>query len=203
MGLSHRLCLTCIRETRLACYILKCSSICALLDIKKCSHRCFFPVNAYRVSLPPLRERQDDIPLLLGRFLDEAATSLNKSKPTVSPQLIPLLQRYAFPGNIRELRAMIFEAVSLHRKGVLGLASFQAAIGGTIDLSSDLDSSAPTTESGLSDAISYPEQLPTLKESADLLVDEAMRRAHQNQTQAARLLGISRPALSKRLKNRP
>jgi transcriptional regulator with PAS, ATPase and Fis domain len=157
----------------------------------------YYRLNAYRIHLPPLRERQDDIPLLLNRFLVEASTSLGKKIPAVSAQLIPLLQRYAFPGNIRELRAMVFEAVSLHRNGVLGLTSFQTTIQGEGGLSTGTVLSAHGV-----DSILYPEQLPTLKESADLLVDEAMSRANQNQTQAAKLLGISRPALSKRIKNR-
>ena len=49
------------------------------------------------------------------------------------------------------------------------------------------------------DGLGFPAKLPTLKEAADLLVEEAMRRSGDNQTRAARLLGISRPALSKRL----
>ena len=162
----------------------------------------FYRLNSYRVDLPPLRERREDIPLLLERFLTAAAASLKKNKPTVPSQLIPMLQNYRFPGNIRELRTLVFEAVSLHSKGILSLASFRAVTGDVIDPSHANETAGPILEPDSVPSISYPEQLPTLKESADLLVDEAMRRSNQNQTQAARLLGISRPALSKRLKNR-
>ncbi len=162
----------------------------------------YYRLNSYRIALPPLRERQEDIPLLLGRFLDEAATAQKKERPSVSPQLIPLLQRYPFPGNIRELRAMVFEAVSLHRSGVLGVASFQSTMGSLFDCASTPVATNLSAEADVPLTVCYPERLPTLKESADLLVDEAMRRANQSQTQAARLLGISRPALSKRLKIR-
>ena len=162
----------------------------------------FYRLNAYRVALPPLRERRDDIPLLLERFLTAAAESLQKDKPKVSQQLLPLLNGYHFPGNIRELRTLVFEAVSLHRKGVLGLESFQSVMGSSPVVNPTQAMVAVAEGAESSSVIGYPEKLPTLKESADLLVDEAMRRANQNQTQAARLLGISRPALSKRIKNR-
>lgn len=162
----------------------------------------FYRLNSYRVALPPLRERREDIPFLLDRFLLEAAESLQKDKPTVPRQLIPLLQGYHFPGNIRELRTLVFEAVSLHRKGILSLESFQSVVGSSAVPTTDIETTTTADESASLQSIKYPEHLPTLKESADLLVDEAMRRANQNQTRAARLLGISRPALSKRLKNR-
>lgn len=162
----------------------------------------FYRLNSYRIALPPLRERREDIPLLLERFLTAAAASLKKNKPTVPPQLIPLLQSYHFPGNIRELRTLVFEAVSLHRKGILSLASFQAVMGSSFAPAPITGTVTSTIEADLMASIRYPDQLPTLKESAGLLVNEAMRRTKQNQTQAARLLGISRPALSKRLKNR-
>lgn len=158
----------------------------------------FYRLNSYRVALPPLRERREDIPLLMDRFITAAAESLKKEKPSVPRQLVPLLQSYHFPGNIRELRALVFEAVSLHRKGVLSLKSFHSVIGEQPTAGGFVNSAEIDPVS----SVVYPEQLPTLKESADLLVDEAMRRANHNQTQAARLLGISRPALSKRLKNR-
>ncbi|MBE0501438.1 MAG: sigma-54-dependent Fis family transcriptional regulator [Desulfuromonadales bacterium] len=161
----------------------------------------YYRLNAYRIALPPLRERPEDIPLLLDQFLDEAATSLQKQKPTVAAELVSLLQRYPFPGNIREMRAMIFEALSLHKGGPLKIAAVQASPGRGLDL--PLSASTPAADAAdLPSTIQYPAALPTLKESADLLVDEALRRTNHNQTQAARLLGISRPALSKRLKIR-
>ena len=162
----------------------------------------YYRLNAYRIAVPPLRERPEDIPLLLDQFLDEAATSLQKQKPTVAAQLIALLQRYPFPGNIREMRAMIFEALSLHKGGPLNIAAVQALPGGEGALFALSASTPAADEADLPSTIQYPVTLPTLKESADLLVDEALRRTNHNQTQAARLLGISRPALSKRLKIR-
>ncbi|PLX99123.1 MAG: two-component system response regulator [Desulfuromonas sp.] len=154
----------------------------------------YYRLSSYRVVLPPLRERPEDISMLVEKFSREAAASQNKDVPSVDPQLIPFLQRYSFPGNARELRALVFEAVSLHKSGPLGLKSFKKSI------PSD-QLVAPGISEDLPENVRYPAKLPTLKESANLLVDEAMRRADGNQTRAAKLLGISRPALSKRLKN--
>ncbi len=156
----------------------------------------YYRLSAYRVSLPPLRQRLEDIPLLLEKFLREAAESLGRELPDVDPRLVPLIQGYAYPGNVRELRAMVFEAFSLHKSGPLGAEAFRKAVGSG-------PAALPSEQSGtLPDEVRFPATLPTLKEVADLLVDEAMRRSGNNQTRAARLLGISRPALSKRLAGR-
>ena len=153
----------------------------------------YYRLNSYRINLPPLRQRLEDIPLLLDKFIREACESQGCEAPAPDPQLIPLLQSYGFPGNARELRAMVFEAVSLCKSATLGVSSFEKVIGKSA--STNL-APPPDTEDG---TVQFPATLPTLKEAADLLVAEAMLRSGNNQTRAAKLLGISRPALSKRL----
>jgi DNA-binding NtrC family response regulator len=155
----------------------------------------YYRLKAHHVHLLPLRERRDDIPLLLDHFLEEAAGCLGKQKPTVPAAIFDLLGTYHFPGNVRELRAMIYDAVSQHNSGMLALHRFDKAIGGQLPPSAaPPDANAPGGE-----LLSFSARLPTLKQAGDLLVREAMRRANGNQTQAAKLLGISRPALIKRL----
>ncbi len=155
----------------------------------------YYRLRAHHVQIPPLRERRDDVPLLFDHFLEEAANSLAKRKPAVPAAVFDLLGTYHFPGNVRELRAMVFDAMSQHSSGVLALARFGKAIGGR------KGPTDPARNNSAPDAVllSFSDRLPTLKQAADLLVLEAMRRANGNQTQAARLLGISRPALIKRL----
>jgi DNA-binding NtrC family response regulator len=154
----------------------------------------FYRLRTHRVRVPPLRERRDDVPLLLEHFLEEAARSLGKKKPTPPRQLAQLLQTHDFPGNVRELKAMVFDAVSLHESHVLSMASFLEAMGRR---------DAPAEASGTADQNPFAglERLPGFDEALELLVSEAMARAGGNQTLAARLLGISQPALSKRLKS--
>jgi DNA-binding NtrC family response regulator len=155
----------------------------------------YYRLRTHRVRVPPLRERKDDIPLLLEHFLEDAARSLGKKKPTAPKQLAQLLATHDFPGNVRELKAMVFDAVSLHKERVLSMEAFVDAIGRQDGRS---DAADPVADGNPFGAV---ERLPSFDEALEMLVNEAMKRAGGNQTLAARLLGISQPALSKRLKS--
>ncbi|MDD2337470.1 MAG: sigma-54 dependent transcriptional regulator, partial [Geobacteraceae bacterium] len=89
----------------------------------------YFRISTHQVYIPPLRERLEDIPILLEYFLDEASKVMGKKKPTYPDELITLFSTYDFPGNVRELRALIFDAVARHRSGVLSLERFREALG--------------------------------------------------------------------------
>ena len=137
--------------------------------------------------------------MLIDEFLHEAATSFGKKAPTAPRELATLLSIYDFPGNVRELRAMIFNAVSLHKSHVLSLDSFKEKIGYTAK--TELPPLAATEQPDNEPTrIIFPDRLPNLDEGGNLLVAEAMRRANGNQTIAATMLGITRQALAKRLK---
>jgi len=151
----------------------------------------YFRLCTHHVALPPLRARLDDLPLLVEHFLAEAAGALGKRKPTAPRQLCQLLATHPFPGNVRELRALVYNAVSLHQGGVLSTETFQQALG-----------RGPAPATGRENPFEGQEPLPTFDEALELLVDEALRRSQGNQTVAARLLGVTQPALSKRLKAR-
>lgn len=161
----------------------------------------YYRLCAHHVHVPPLRERREDLPLLLDHFLREAAGALDKKIPTPPPELAVLLATYPFPGNIRELRAMVYDAVSLHESGILSMEAFRRAlkVGGK-DAGA---SKAKTQVQAPPPDVLFSERLPTLAECVDLLVKEAMKRAEGNQTIASGLLGITRQALSKRLKKKP
>ncbi len=154
----------------------------------------YYRLQTHHIHIPPLRERKDDIPLLIDNFLEKAAEKLNKKKPTPPKELYTLLSNYHFPGNIRELEGLIYDAVSIHRFGVLSLDSIRNKIFTDIKKDVDLES----TEENLSKIV-FPENLPTLKEVEEALIQEALKRADNNQSIAARLLGLSRRALNNRL----
>jgi DNA-binding NtrC family response regulator len=156
----------------------------------------FYRLSAHHIHLPPLRERIDDIQMLVDHFLTEASLLQKKKKPAVPPDLIVLLSTYHFPGNVRELKAMVFDAVIQHKGGVLSLERFRRAIGREQGTSPPVPS-PETTDSGA--PVSLSGRFPTLKETEEFLVAEAMRRAKNNQGVAASLLGITRQALNKRL----
>ena len=155
----------------------------------------YFRLFTHNIGIPPLRERPEDLPVLLDFFLGEAAREMGKRKPTPPEELLVLLANYPFPGNVRELRAMVFNAVSVHKGRKLSMELFQKAMG--IARKEQFVDKEGLVENPL---LTFHERLPTLKEAACLLVTEAIKRTGGNQSMAARLLGITQPALSSRLK---
>ncbi len=84
----------------------------------------YFRLRAFHVRIPPLRDRLDDLPSLVAHFVREAATDLGRKPPQVPDRLYRQLRQYGFPGNIRELRAMVFDAVARHTTGALPVEPF-------------------------------------------------------------------------------
>jgi len=154
----------------------------------------YYRLCVHHLHVPPLRERAGDIPLLLDHFMETVAQEMGKRKPTAPRELQVLLANHPFPGNVRELKSMVYDAVSVHQARMLSMDSFKRAIGHSGDL--------PARQPGAAaQALFAPsEPLPNLRDLPDLVIAEAMRRAKGNQSAAARLIGISQPALCKRLK---
>ncbi|HSW64153.1 MAG TPA: sigma-54 dependent transcriptional regulator [Dissulfurispiraceae bacterium] len=159
----------------------------------------YYRLRAHHIHIPPLRERAEDIPLLLLHFLELSAKLLQKKTPHFPPELVVLLQGYRFPGNVRELQLMAFDAVVQSKGGMISQKIFRDVIG----------------EEKVVHHISFRDDgwkrdflkgesagLPTLKEAEEFLVEEALRNAGGNQGAAASMLGISRQALNKRLSRR-
>lgn len=155
----------------------------------------FYRLNVHHIQVPPLRDRKEDIPLLLDFFLAEAAESLERDKPTPPPELAQWLSVYDFPGNVRELRNMVFDAVAQHQGRILSTERFRQAMG--------LEEGGwQEQKGGEMPEVVFPSQLPTLSGMSNLLVDEALDRSGGNQNLAAHMLGITRQALNQRLKKR-
>ncbi|MCX7988742.1 MAG: sigma-54 dependent transcriptional regulator [Thermodesulfovibrio sp.] len=155
----------------------------------------FFRLKVHHVHLPPLRERKDDIPVLLDHFIKEAAISLGKKPPKYPEELIIFLTNYNFPGNVRELKMIVYDAVARCSSAFLSLESFRDII----DISGAIDRELKSEIVKFYINMRFPDKLPTLKEMEDLLINEALRRSKGNQGIAASMLGITRQALNKRL----
>ncbi|MCK5003801.1 MAG: sigma-54-dependent Fis family transcriptional regulator, partial [Candidatus Aminicenantes bacterium] len=112
------------------------------------------------------------------------------------PELITLLSTYYFNGNIRELQAFIYDAVSRHISGVLSLQSFKDVIEEGRETTDLIDSDEDINSTDIS---GFFNQFPTLKEAETFLIEKALEQAKGNQGIAASILGISRQALNKRL----
>jgi len=152
----------------------------------------YFRLRSHHVHLPALRERPGDLPCLLDHFLEMAARDFGKKKPTPPKELAILLANYGFPGNVRELKSMVFDAVGAHQGKILSMEAFKRAIG-----EQEIGTVVPERGSNPFGAL---DRIPTLGEAHALLVQEALRRAEGNQSLACRMLGITQSALSKRLK---
>jgi DNA-binding NtrC family response regulator len=151
----------------------------------------YFRISTYHVNMPPLRERPEDILLLASHYLDKACEELNLNIEKISPRLADLLLAYDYPGNVRELRAMMYDAIA-HG----GLDTLQRKLAGRIKNIPKYPGYSHPQE------IQYPDPLPTLEDTAQSLIKEALKRSKGNQAAAARMLGISRQALHQRVKQK-
>jgi DNA-binding NtrC family response regulator len=156
----------------------------------------FYRLYAHRLLIPPLRERREDLPLLLDHFLVTAAREFDKKKPTPPPELVNFLRNYPFPGNVRELEALVYGAVARHSEGVLSMESFRDVI---TDFSSGriADRRKPVGDEAL---IAMFGHFPTMAEVEEYMISEALKQAKGNQGIAANILGIARQTLNKRLR---
>ncbi len=147
-----------------------------------------YRLKTHKIKLPPLRERKLDLSMLINHFINLAAKDMGSEAPLQPKNLASQLADYEFPGNLHELKGMVFDGVSRSNGIQLNITPFMEAINElNIGVTRPLDS------------ISFPKELPTLAEMSQALIDEAMSRTANNQTAAARMLGISQSALSRRI----
>jgi len=165
----------------------------ALQKIGKFREDLIYRLKIHHINIPPLRERIGDLSILIQHFVKKFTPVLQQKPPKISNELITWLETYHFPGNIRELQGMIIDTMARGAKsGELSLEHIQ----------SYLTEPVPKNKQITDKSCSFGNfiQLPTLKEADEMLIAEAMKRAGGNQTQAAKMLGITQPSLSARLK---
>jgi DNA-binding NtrC family response regulator len=139
-----------------------------------------YRIRIATLAIPPLRQRMDDVPVLVEAFLKEAATQAGRAVPDIGREAMEALMRHPWPGNVRELKGVIEQ-------------SLVRATGDLIRLE-DLPSEIAT---GREPAVT-PGMAPAAGTAREQLV-EALRRAGGNRAEASRLLGISRSTLYRRL----
>lgn len=152
----------------------------------------YYRLNVHHITPIPLRDRLEDLPYLIEYFLQKAAKNFNKKKPTVPNELYTLLSTYHFPGNIRELQSMVFDAVGTHKSKIMSLSVLKH-----INPNSKIEPDKPDFTND--EQVLFGEKLPTLKEVQNALVDEALKRTNNNQSIAAQILGVTRQALNRRV----
>ena len=165
----------------------------------------FFRLSVLPISIPPLRERRQDIPLLAQRFAVRTAAEMNKEIQGVSPEALLLLQDYDWPGNVRELQHAIERAVILSTEPVLQAHAFD---GVRFGLSRNLTGPSPARAGhGVAlgdDGHRVPPGAVVLtsldvQAAEQLLIARALEVSLGNRTRAAELLGMSVRTLRSKL----
>jgi DNA-binding NtrC family response regulator len=144
----------------------------------------YYRLNVVPIDIAPLRERKEDIPDLVNLFITRFAGESGKMIEGITPQAMQILVNYHWPGNVRELQNIVERACALSKGPQLE--------------ASDIHIDERPSKSGNGAPGFLPDGL-TLEQWEDEMVQEALKRANGNKSQAARLLGLSRNALRYRL----
>jgi len=144
----------------------------------------FYRLAVFDIALPPLRDRREDIPLLVEAFLHEVGQSIGRPAAGVSEDAIAALTSHAWPGNVRELRNAIERAVILSEGGMVTAAHLPIG----------LAAASPPPTAAL--RLRTPQSLGDAERA---LIEDALVRANRNKSEAARLLGITRAQLRSRI----
>lgn len=145
----------------------------------------FFRLNVLNIEIPPLRERKDDIPLLVKVFIDRISAENGKTIEGISDEALNILISYRWPGNIRELRNVIERMVILTREKILNVSNIPSNI--TKEVSPELAKKYKTADS------------LNIEENEKKLIVQALDETNGNRTEAAQKLGISRRTLHRKL----
>ncbi len=158
----------------------------------------FYRINVIELKVPSLRERIDDIPLLVDKMLDKLAADCETEKPEIDDNTLSELSRYHFPGNVRELENILERAYTLCEDNTIRAQDLQLSHQSPTPVSTQINDNAlyPTIQT--EDAFgSLEEFLENIEKEA---ITNALEQSRWNKTAAAKLLGISFRALRYRLK---
>jgi two-component system nitrogen regulation response regulator GlnG len=175
----------------------------------------FYRLNVVRIHIPPLRDRREDIPLLINYFLKKFAQAQNRSPKSILPAAVEMLERFHWPGNVRELENVVQRATVMAKGDVILPGDFPAVIVSGVGAIADktplsaIPATAVPAEEKPSDIGAISKTLfQWAKEQGNLkilpavereLIIQALLETKGNQVQAAKLLGITRATLRKRV----
>jgi len=144
----------------------------------------FYRLNVVHIVMPPLRAHPEDIPLLVEHFLQSFSRQYRVSPKRVTAEVLERLTAYAWPGNIRELQNLIERAFALSTAETITLEDLPPAVAGWV-----------LPEASTHDGA----ELPTLGDAERRLIAAALRKSGGNKKEAARLLGIDRQRLYRKI----
>ncbi|MEE4149277.1 sigma 54-interacting transcriptional regulator [Pseudomonas viridiflava] len=168
----------------------------------------FYRLNVYPIALPPLRERRDDVPLLINAFLGRFCNEYGRTPAGLTMRALKTLLRYDFPGNVRELQNLIergliasedgqpIDLIHIFRNEPMPVESYSLNHEGGLSLGSKPDAGPAST---LLDTLGQPEGF-SIDDLEHRLISEAMAKSQGNLAAASRLLGLSRAQFAYRMK---
>jgi nitrogen regulation protein NR(I) len=164
----------------------------------------FYRLNVVRIQVPPLRDRREDIPLLVNYFVEKIGREQQRPPKSIAATVIRTLEKFHWPGNVRELENAIRRAHVMAKSGAVLLTDLPPEIAGTT-----LTPAAGAATAAVDDVAGLARQLfqwakrePKLKVIPAVereLVIQALKETNDNQVAAAKLLGITRATLRKRI----
>jgi DNA-binding NtrC family response regulator len=160
-------------------------------------------LKTHEIEIPSLKKRKEDIPLLAKHFIIESARKLRKDIPGFpGRELYDLLSQYDFPGNVRELESMIYDAVSRSEEGNLSLESIREKIGKSVAGSETGVITDAKIEPAViqEDSIVFGSNFPTYRQMKKMYLEEVLKRAGGNQSLAAKMAGLIRTTFLNKLK---
>jgi two-component system response regulator PilR (NtrC family) len=148
----------------------------------------FYRINVIPVTLPPLRERREDIPLLADHFLGRFAEQMGKRIEGVSPDAARSLEAYDWPGNVRQLENVIERAVALERSTSIQVQSLPAEVCQPVDAPVHAEAVVAPSSDLPPDGVDLPKHLEAQERE---FVQQALRQSAGRHDRAARLLGLT------------
>ena len=150
----------------------------------------YYRLNVIPVKIPPLRERNEDIPLLTSYFIEKYSKEFKKEIKKISPYALQLLMQHSFPGNVRELENIIERSVALETTNIILPENLVMPGAGGIDEDAGLSAGIPEEGINLNEELARVERL---------LIKKALQKTNGSKTKAAKLLNVSFDSLRYRL----
>lgn len=163
----------------------------------------YYRLRVVSIFIPPLRERKEDIPILVQHFLEKSNESMSKQIKGIDPKAMKILMEYNWPGNVRELENMIKSASALCKGDIILPEHLPINANGTLYQSSRYAAIDLALEELLEEKLRSGSTRPydeITEYVSRFLVDTVMRKVDQNQVKAASILGISRTTLRRKMK---